>query len=128
MKRILFILAITLIISSCRKNGIEIPGNISHRITRVNNLNYPELNVDITYDATGRILKITDSITENSYEYQGNTVKYTSFSKISNSVLKEGIITLNNHGYAASCDLTEYPAPNNPKWAKYTYEYNAEGN
>ena len=129
MKRIIFILAAPLIISSCRKDSVAIPaGNISHRIIRVNNLSFPENNADITYDAKDRVLTVTDSTQTVTYEYLGNTVKYSDFSKTNNAMRREGIITLNNRGCAASCDLTEYTTPNVPKWANYTYEYNADGN
>jgi YD repeat-containing protein len=130
MKQIIFLLAIVLMITSCKKDKtISPPPPVpaEKKLMHYNSQEYPDGNTTFTYDAQGRETSMETMSNLYTYTYGPNSMHVEYFFKSVNKVVEKTDYVINSEGYAVSAIVQDVSNPNNVITTNETFEYDATG-
>jgi len=130
MKKIFSILTLCVFAASCSKEHQPAPVQPSavNKILRGFSVDeYPLQSQTFIYDASGRIVKVDDSLNSATLSFNGNDVIYTRILKATNTIDAYGTIKVNSNGYAIQFDRYILSSGGNWNHTIRDYTYDANG-
>jgi hypothetical protein len=130
MKKLLFAALFLSLFVACKKDDDDNqPAEPKAKIFAGFDYDNPDAYSDvISYDGSGRVVKVEDAEDRTTLEYSGNNVKVKVFRKSENREVYDGSGVLNAQGYLVSMAGTSaYSSPDALETFTLTLEYNANG-